>query len=136
MRSCYQRAELEYTAGDSASNLKVWTMIFQRLGLNAITPQPTAAQFSVWWSNAISRVPKVLREGLNSLIILLAWELWKHQNYCVFEGTNASVQLVLPTMANDSGLWCLVGTSALHKLLIRSLSPDSCSLGGGLVMVI
>uniref|UniRef100_A0A0A9BEL1 Uncharacterized protein n=1 Tax=Arundo donax TaxID=35708 RepID=A0A0A9BEL1_ARUDO len=24
------------------------------------------------------------RKGLNSLIILAAWELWKHRNNCVF----------------------------------------------------
>jgi hypothetical protein len=26
------------------------------------------------------------RKGLNSLIILVAWEIWKHRNACVFEG--------------------------------------------------
>ena len=81
---CDQAEEtIQHTIISCVFARQVWTLIFQRLGLIAIVPQPTAAQFSAWWSNAISRVPKVLREGLNSLIILIPWELWKHRNDCV-----------------------------------------------------
>ncbi|XBH72801.1 hypothetical protein VPH35_100017 [Triticum aestivum] len=81
---CDQAEEtIQHTIISCVFAQQIWTLIFQRLGLIAIVPQPTAARFSAWWSNAISRVPKVLREGLNSLIILIPWGLWKHRNDCV-----------------------------------------------------
>ncbi|RCV06200.1 hypothetical protein SETIT_1G144200v2 [Setaria italica] len=70
-------------------------------------------------------VPKELRKGLNSLIILVAWDLWKHRNACVFEWAGPNVQVVLQIVANGSRLWCMACASALHELLIRSLTPDS-----------
>jgi hypothetical protein len=37
------------------------------------------------------RVGKQCRKGVNSLIILGAWTLWKHQNACVIDGDSPSV---------------------------------------------
>jgi hypothetical protein len=66
-------------------------------------------------------VPKEQKSGLNSLIILVAWELWKHRNDCVFEGERPSVEVVLQKIANESSLWCMAGASALQELLCRLL---------------
>lgn len=63
---------------------EVWTIILQLLGVMQLAPQPTAVCFSEWWRNTIATSPKEAHKGLNSLIILLAWELWKHRNVCVF----------------------------------------------------
>ena len=51
----------------------------------------------------------------------------------VFEGANPSVKVVLQ-IVDENGLWCLAGISALHKLLLRSLSLDSYYWGGDLVV--
>jgi hypothetical protein len=34
------------------------------------------------WRKVVKLVPKERRQGLNSLIILTAWEIWKHSNSC------------------------------------------------------
>jgi hypothetical protein len=61
-------------------------MILNKLGLLAIAPQPGCKRFSNCWGQSIKSVEKRLRKGLNSLIILVAREIWKHRNSCVFEG--------------------------------------------------
>jgi hypothetical protein len=48
-----------------------------------------------------------MRKGLNYLIILVAWEIWKHRNACVFEGAIPGVQLVLQAVTNEGVLWCM-----------------------------
>jgi len=62
---------------------QVWSLVLQQLGLLQLAPQPSATRFSGWWKRSTAAVPKDARKGLNSLIILVAWEIWKHQNTCV-----------------------------------------------------
>ena len=54
-----------------------------------------------------------MHKGVNSLVILVAWELWKQWNTYVFEGARPDVQTLLYNVAK-----------ALQELLIRSLSPE------------
>jgi hypothetical protein len=65
-----------------------------------------------------------MHKGLNFLIILVAWELWKHMNTCVFDGACPEVQSLLYFVAEEGSLWCMAGATVLQELLIRSLFPD------------
>uniref|UniRef100_A0A0A8Y9Q5 Uncharacterized protein n=1 Tax=Arundo donax TaxID=35708 RepID=A0A0A8Y9Q5_ARUDO len=56
---------------------EVWFVMLQKLGLQALAPQADTGGFSSWWCRAIKLVEKQRRKGLNTLIILVAWELWK-----------------------------------------------------------
>jgi hypothetical protein len=62
---------------------QAWALILQRLDLLAFAPQGMNNRFSSWWCCTIKGVLRVEREGLNTLIILVAWETWKHRNACV-----------------------------------------------------
>jgi hypothetical protein len=44
-----------------------------------------------------------MRKDLNSLIIVVAWEIWKHRNAIAFEGARPNIQTLL-TVANESSL--------------------------------
>jgi hypothetical protein len=103
---------------------QAWALIFQRLNLLTLAPQEMSDNFSCWWCCAIKSVPKNKRKGLNTLSILVAWELWKHQNACVFEGARPNIEVLLQSVANESTMWCLAGSSKLHELLARSLVLD------------
>ena len=98
---------------------QLWARIFQYLGLSSLSPEPTASRFSKWWWKAISSVPKAERKGLNSLIILIAWEVWKHRNSCVFENATPSIQKVLRAVSTEGNLWCRAGARKLQELLVR-----------------
>jgi len=63
----------------------------------------------------------VQKSGLNCLNILVAWELWKHRNDCVFEAESPTVEVVLQKISNESSLWCMAGASALQELHCRLL---------------
>lgn len=97
-------------------------MILQCLGLMVLAPGPADVRFFGWWRKAITSVPKERLKGLNSLIILVAWEVRKHRNACVFENARPNIQEVLQAISTESSYWCMAGASKLQELLARSLT--------------
>jgi hypothetical protein len=43
-----------------------------------------ALSFIEWWRHAMQQIEKQHRKGFNSLVVLVAWWIWKHRNACVF----------------------------------------------------
>jgi hypothetical protein len=100
---------------------EVWTSILSKFGLLPIAPLLDCTHFSNWWSQSIKSVGKDMRKGLNSLIILVAWQVWNHRNSCVFEGSRPCVQNVVLAVVEEGRTWCLARASALQDLLPRQL---------------
>ena len=98
---------------------QVWFSILQALHLPALVPSTSDTKFSSWWRKGLRLIPKDLQKGFNSLVILVAWETWKHRNSCVFEHARPSIPDLLRVIA---GLWGLAGASKLQEFLARSLS--------------
>ena len=55
-----------------------WYDILHSIGLAALAPQSDVSSFDDWWDKAVLTVSEDARKGLNSLIILGAWTIWKH----------------------------------------------------------
>ena len=61
-------------------------------------------------------MPKQHRNGLNSLIILGAWIIWKHRNSCVFDGLGPNVQSALQAFRDETQSWIVGGAKGLAAL--------------------
>jgi hypothetical protein len=55
-------------------------------------PASTVA-LSVWWMDSRRQVPKDLRKGFDSLVLLMSWHMWKQHNSCVFDNAASSASL-------------------------------------------
>jgi hypothetical protein len=84
--------------------------------LQALSPQPEDASFQVWWKRTNECDGGAAGRGLNSLIILGAWTLWKQQNRCVFEGTTPSLVAALTQAGEERCMWELAGARGLSSL--------------------
>jgi hypothetical protein len=60
-----------------------WHDILSSFGLNNISTKRRDTCFVDWWRKASHRVHKSKRKRFNSIIILGAWNIWKHRNKCV-----------------------------------------------------
>ena len=58
------------------------------------------------------------KKGVNSLIILTSWLIWKHRNSSVFDGATPSVNEVLRQFRDEYKLWCLAGAKKLLALCL------------------
>lgn len=93
---------------------QVWFSLFDPLNLSGSVPRQHS--FADWRRRTIKRVKKEDRKGVNSLIILGAWMIWKHRNACVFEGVSPSVNTILSLLKDEQSLWCLAGAKKLQGL--------------------
>ena len=93
------------------------------MGLQALSPQSTEISFHSWWERVNSAASDMARKGINSLVILGAWTLWRHRDSCVFDGAAPSVASALAVAEDDRRSWSLAGARGLSLL-------DALALGG------
>jgi len=93
--------------------------LFQRFGLTALAPQPQDICFDDWWEKVEASVAGDLRQGLNSLVILGAWSIWRHRNNCVFNRASPSVAAAIALAFEEAHLWSLAGARGLTLLAIQ-----------------
>jgi hypothetical protein len=78
---------------------QIWFIILQLFGLPAIAPQMDNLFFV---DEAGSRLSGQVQKGFNSIIILRAWLIWKHRNYCVFDGGTPNLTRVFSAFREEA----------------------------------
>jgi hypothetical protein len=61
--------------------------------------------------------PRALRKGTSSMILLMAWWIWKHRNAAVFDNTQPSVASLLDTIKAEAREWAEAGARGVRQLL-------------------
>ena len=96
---------------------QVWYSILSLVGLQQYTPGPDALSFIEWWHHAMQQIEKQHRKGFNSLVVLVAWWIWKHRNACVFEGASPNVNALVQEIRDEANLWCMAEAKGLRSLV-------------------
>ena len=94
---------------------QVWFSVLQHFSLQVLVPQ-TNSSFFDWWEAAISRVDSQVQKGLNTIIILVAWSIWKHRNRCIFDGVVPDVSCVVSVCKEELRQWSLAGAREVSYL--------------------
>ena len=103
---------------------EIWFNLFRQVGLQTLSPQPTELSFHAWWEKASSStVDGLMRQGINSLIILGAWTIWNHRNGCFFDGAAPNIAGALIAAGEERSLWSMPGARGLSFL--TALLPGS-----------
>ena len=73
--------------------------------------------FVDWWDKAGGRFSGQVKKGLNSIIILGMWLIWKHRNYCVFDGGIPNLIRVISAFREEAQQWSVAGAKGVAYLL-------------------
>jgi hypothetical protein len=92
----------------------VWFAVLSSVNLHSLAPDFQDYKLQDWWSRAEKRVQKQHKKGFNSLVILVAWCIWKHSNACIFYGTPPSVPTCLQLIKEEAAIWCKAGAAGLR----------------------
>ena len=95
----------------------------QQFGLQTLAPQLDDHCFIHWWGETSSRFSGQVQKGINSIIILGSWLVWKHRNYCVFDGGTPNLSRVMAAFREEVQLWSVAGARGVSYLL--ALAPTS-----------
>jgi len=99
-----------------------WFIILQQFGLQAAAPQLADICFVDWWGGVSNMLSGQGKKGVNSIIILGAWLIWKHRNRCVFDGETPNVSRVVEAFREEVQLWSVAGARGVSYLL--ALAPS------------
>lgn len=115
---CDQMEEtVQHLLTDCVFAREIWFKTLQRVQLGFLAPTHEDTNFQAWWSRAMEQAPKEVRKGFNSLVILVAWFIWKLRNRCVFDGARPTIDGLLVDIREEARLWCLGGAARLRALL-------------------
>lgn len=64
-------------------------------------------------------MPKALRRGFDSLLLLLAWLLWKERNRHTFDAIASTTAQLMLKIKEEMGLWIGAGNKHLAALVHR-----------------
>jgi hypothetical protein len=65
-----------------------WYSILRKFGLHNLVPLHDDTNFLLWWKQISVIVSDMARKGVDSLLILGAWMIWKLRNRVVLDATN------------------------------------------------
>jgi hypothetical protein len=80
----------------------VWFSVLRMASLQQYAPGSSDSFFVEWWRQATRQIPRQSRKGFNSLVVLVAWSIWKHRNMCVFEGASPSWDSIMSNVKDEA----------------------------------
>ena len=104
MLCCQEQETIDHITLQCSFAREVWFYVLSKHGLQRFTPEDDE-DIAIWWPRVSGAVAKQNKKELNSLVILVAWELWLQRNAGVFD-RNSSPPAVVCLRINESfQLW-------------------------------
>jgi hypothetical protein len=110
---CSQEETIDHLLVSCVFSHQAWFIVLQCFGLQHLAPQPNEQSFEDWWEVASTRAVDYMNQGLNSLVILVAWAIWNHRNRCVFEGRQPDLVGLITSIREDLNSWGYAGARGI-----------------------
>ena len=98
----------------------VWTEIKTSLGFHGIDPTDwrLVPLVRVWWDEVCHK-RGASRKARNTLMMLVAWEIWNERNARVFRNTAAPTTVVIAKIRDEASIWARAGAKYLCNIMLR-----------------
>jgi hypothetical protein len=83
---------------------------------------------AVWWLRVRKVVAKPSRKGFDTLVLLVAWSLWKERNSRVHEQAALQPVALVGDILEDARLWARAGFVSIYSRPVELSSPGCGTL--------
>jgi hypothetical protein len=112
----HEREIIDHLLVTCVFSRECWFLLLRQFRLQVLAPQLSNTNFMEWWHEANETIHGPFIDGLNSLIMLGAWDLWNHRNRCIFNGLSPNITTVLIQVGDERRLWESAGAKELSSL--------------------
>jgi hypothetical protein len=95
---------------------EVWCRVLRTPFLHALVPGQEDCFMDRWLCN-LKLVQKEMRRGFNSMVVLVAWMIWKERNDRVFNSSIRHAAQLSTWIREEGRQWVLVGYSSQMELV-------------------
>ena len=95
---------------------EVWHMVLSKCNLQSLTPSLHNSELIPWWLRSRKLMGKALRKSFDSLVILVAWTLWKERNQRVFQRANLSAPELCNFIMDEIRVWGYAGIADFQTI--------------------
>jgi hypothetical protein len=81
-------------------------MVLYPLGLQMLVPVAGDHNLAEWWLGRQELLQADVKPAFDSLVLLVAWTVWKECDARVFRGSNGSMTSVCKALFQEVKLWC------------------------------
>jgi hypothetical protein len=122
---CDQEQETAaHIAGECVYARGVWFRVLARLRAPGLMSQP-GDLFLDWWLQCRTSLPSAWHAGFDSLVILVAWCLWKERNQRMFHNARRTPLQLVGFIAEEAERWSMAGFSQLSAFWSRGAQEQT-----------
>ncbi|GJM89634.1 hypothetical protein PR202_ga05842 [Eleusine coracana subsp. coracana] len=100
---------------------EVWFLMLSWVGMGQLASVSDDESFQLWWGRLARRLDKDQRKAFNTLVILVAWEIWKHRNGVVFDAQQPHVQHLVQEIKEEAQAWARADAKKIKAAHIGSI---------------
>ena len=104
----------------------VWVILLHPIHLLVLAPD-SEADIAEWWLHQRRRLDGASRTLFDSLLLLIAWSLWKERNNRTFGRPTSSVHSVVQAVIREGQDWVLGGFAPVGEIA-QVWSQDSANM--------
>jgi hypothetical protein len=119
---CEQEDEtVDHLLASCVYSRELWYRLLRPSGWDQLTPLP-GSLLSSWWMDARCLVPKQLRRGFDSVVLLVSWRLWRERNARIFDNNYISADQATRAVLDEGDDWITSGFTAFSEFLVVAAS--------------
>lgn len=104
---------------------ELWWLLLSRIGLESLVPV-SDDDLGTWWLRQRGWIDQSGRKAFDSLLLLIAWTLWKERNNRTFGRAAADITSVAQGLVHEVSEWVAAGFVSfpgLSELWSQNQSP-------------
>ena len=107
---------------------EIWTILFNKWNWFRLAAQLAVhEEFIDWWQWSRKEMHRDDRKTFDTLVVLVAWLLWKERNNLTFQGINLTARDMVLKILEERKAWASAGFTHLLKLFPKVASFRSQS---------